>query len=94
MASADPLFVTDAQIRKRMGVGERLWRGSIAKMERDGFPKRDRILRRRYWPAVKAWLDRRAGLGLDLYEDGFVPADPANEHWEHEHKRRRASARA
>jgi hypothetical protein len=60
-----PLFATDEQIaRAVLGIGhEAIWKKYMAVYEREGFPKPDAILNRRYTPAVKAWLDARAGLG-------------------------------
>jgi hypothetical protein len=66
---ADPkeaLYVTDAELIRRMGVPEKIAREAIRMMDgnpRSGFPKKNALWgNRRYWPAVKAYLDRSAGL--------------------------------
>ena len=38
---------------------------ALAELERRGFPKRDPLFRGRYWPAVSAWLDERAGMRVN-----------------------------
>jgi hypothetical protein len=57
-------FVTDAEIARRWKVSEKTARGAIRQLERVGFPKKDPLFaNKRYWPAVKAFIDRRYGLG-------------------------------
>ncbi|MBO0904214.1 winged helix-turn-helix domain-containing protein [Jiella sonneratiae] len=74
-----PLFVTDAQAARRVGVPVAVYRQAAAILERQGFPRPDPMFHdRRYWPAIRAFLDRRAGLdrsGLTLQPDG-------EEHWD------------
>lgn len=68
------LYLTDEEIAERVGVGVDKWRENARVLEPAGLPKRDRLFcGRRYWPAVKAFLDRRNGLGGAL---------PANTSWE------------
>ncbi|TSJ64606.1 hypothetical protein FO470_04930 [Starkeya sp. 3C] len=59
-----PLYPSEAEIaRELLGpnrAGE--WRGLAALLERKGLPTVDPLFGGRYWPAVKAYLDRRAGL--------------------------------
>lgn len=38
------------------------WPDIAAVLEREGLPRIDPIMGGRYWPAVRAWLDRRHGL--------------------------------
>ena len=38
------------------------WPGLVPSLEREGMPKVDRFIGARYWPAVRAWLDRRHGV--------------------------------
>jgi hypothetical protein len=38
------------------------WKSVVAMLELEGFPKADPITGHRYWPAVKAFLDRRHGV--------------------------------
>lgn len=40
----------------------RSWDGIAAVLERRGFPQIDPLFGGRYWPAVRAFLDRRHGL--------------------------------
>lgn len=64
MATLDALYLTDEQVAERIGVGVEKWRENARVLEAQGLPKRDRLFcSRRYWPAVKAFLDRRNGLG-------------------------------
>jgi hypothetical protein len=59
----DKLFVTDAELIRRMGVPEKEARDAIAELElRNAFPRKLKIWgNRRYWPAVKAYLDMNYG---------------------------------
>jgi len=61
-----PLYPTDAEIAKALfGEGKgavEAWTILVAALERRGLPHKDAVTGRRYWPAVKAYLDRRAGL--------------------------------
>lgn len=65
----DTLFVTDAELIRRLGVPEKVARTALHALDRDrasGFPQKKAIWgKRRYWPAVKAYLDRTNGLKLD-----------------------------
>jgi hypothetical protein len=60
------LFVTDAELIRRMGVPEKVMRPVLRHFDDKpqlGFPKKQALFgNRRYWPAVKAYLDRPAGL--------------------------------
>ncbi|WP_316196869.1 winged helix-turn-helix domain-containing protein [Bradyrhizobium sp. SZCCHNS3053] len=65
---AEPtLFVTDAEMIRRLGVPEKVARAAIRALDRDrgsGFPPKQRLWGdRRYWPAVRQWFDLRHGLG-------------------------------
>lgn len=64
----DTLYVTDAELIKRMGVPEKVARDAIRALDanpRSGFPKKQELWgKRRYWPAVKAYLDRTSGLTM------------------------------
>lgn len=65
----ETLYVTDAELIRRLGVPERPARQAIAYLDDHkqlGFPpKRPFWGNRRYWPAVKAYLDRDGGLKID-----------------------------
>ena len=56
------LWVTDAELIKRMGVPEKIARDALHSLDADprrtGFPQKQKLWGdRRYWPAVKTWLD-------------------------------------
>lgn len=59
----EKLYLTDAELIRRMGLPEKRGRQVILAFEADprsGFPKKDKFFGgRRYWPAVKAFLDNR-----------------------------------
>lgn len=62
----DTLYKSDQEIARIVGIGEEKWRNTVPALERQGLPQRDPMFaNRRYWPAVKAFLDRRAGLRQD-----------------------------
>ena len=60
------LYITDAELIRRMGVPEKIAREAIRALDqnpRSGFPKKQALWgNRRYWPAVKAFLDRSNGI--------------------------------
>lgn len=63
-SSSDCLFVYDNEIARRLGVGEDKLRPAIKVLEKEGFPKKETLFGgRRYWPAVKAFFNRRHGVG-------------------------------
>jgi len=63
------LYVTDAELIRRMGVPEKIAYAAIHALDRDrssNFPQKKALWgNRRYWPAVKAYLDRTNGLKVD-----------------------------
>lgn len=61
----DKLWVTDAEMIRRIGVPEKKAREAIRMLERmAGFPKKEPLWGdRRYWPAVKGYMDKRYGRG-------------------------------
>jgi len=67
-ASAMPLYPNEARrVAEIFGDDApdllRVWDSAVAVLEREGLPKRDPLFgNRRYWPAVEAFLRRRAGL--------------------------------
>ena len=69
--SFDPLYLDEAEIARRVGVTPAEWTGTATVLERHGLPAKDGLFGRRYWPAVKAFLDHRAGL-----TGAAVPAQP------------------
>lgn len=72
------LYITDAEVIRRMGVPEKVARVALHELDRDprrtGFPQKDRLFgNRRYWPAVRAWLDRHNRIKLE-------PSKPRRDH--------------
>jgi hypothetical protein len=61
------LYVTDAELIRFLGVPERLARATIQQLEsKAGFPRKQALWgNRRYWPAVKSYLDRINGLTIE-----------------------------
>jgi hypothetical protein len=67
MTTPDPLYVTDAELIRRLGVPEKIARQAIMMLDKDpkssGFPQKSAFWGgRRYWPAVMKWLDKSNGL--------------------------------
>ena len=74
-----PLYPSEAEIsRELLGPGKvDEWRGMAPILERKGLPPVDPLFGRRYWPAVKAYLDHRHGLATVA-----VPSAPdGEENW-------------
>lgn len=63
----DKLYLNDAELIRRLGVPEKVMRSVLPALEsKYGFPKKQPLFGgRRYWPAVKAWLDKHNGLIVD-----------------------------
>lgn len=65
----DKLYVTDAELIRRMGVPERTARQTLRALDGNpgsGFPKKQKIWGdRRYLPAVLAYLERTSGRTVD-----------------------------
>jgi hypothetical protein len=66
----DKLYVTDAELIRRLGVPEKIARQAIEMLDRDrrsGFPPKQKLWgNRRFMPAIMAWLERTgANIGLD-----------------------------
>ena len=63
----DKLYLLDAELIRRLGVPEKTMRSMLPGLEKNyGFPKKSPLFGgRRYWPAVKAWLDKHNGLTMD-----------------------------
>lgn len=57
------LFPCDAEIATRLSIGEDKFRRIVPALEKNGFPPRDVLIGRRYWPAVVAFWHRRYGVG-------------------------------
>lgn len=78
--AADTLYKTDAEIAGILGVASAKWSANAAALEKSGLPRRDPMFDgKRYWPAVRAFLDRRNGVTVE----GAIPAGPdGEENWE------------
>lgn len=63
----DKLYLTDAELIRRLGVPEKTLRPLLPGLEKNyGFPAKSPLFGgRRYWPAVKNWLDKHNGLRVD-----------------------------
>lgn len=76
MNTSSSLFVADAQCAKRIGISTEELKKILPELERQGFPLKDPLFaNRRYWPAVKAFLDRRHGLTEASGPGAFGPPD-------------------
>lgn len=62
----ETLWITDAEMIRRLGVPEKVMRRVIKALDHDrrsGFPRKVGLYGdRRYWPAVKEYMDRTNGL--------------------------------
>ncbi|QIB35801.1 hypothetical protein [Ancylobacter pratisalsi] len=60
-----PLFPTESEIARELFGAERIngWPAIVKSLELQGFPRIDPVFGRRYWPAVRQWLDHRYGVG-------------------------------
>ncbi len=73
-------FLTDLEIAQRWGVCDKTARRAIKALEKaGGFPRKDPLFGgKRYWPAIDAFMKRRAGLIV-----ASVPTD-GEENWDDE----------
>jgi hypothetical protein len=64
----DTLFVTDAELYRRLGLPLSVAKPVVQEAEaKYGFPRKAKLWGdRRYWPAVREWLDRTNGLKSDV----------------------------
>lgn len=67
----DKLYLTDAELIRRLGVPERAMRPMLPGLEaKYGFPRKNPFFGdRRYWPAVRAWLDKHNGLPVEAAKE-------------------------
>lgn len=68
----DKLYLTDAELIRRLGVPEKTFRPLLPALEsKHGFPRKDPFFGgRRFWPAVQKWLEKRNGLNIDASQGG------------------------
>lgn len=61
----EKLWVKDSELIRRLGVPEKQAREAIRMLEKmSGFPRKEKLWGdRRYWPAVKGYMDKRYGGG-------------------------------
>ncbi len=74
-----PLYPSEAEIGQELLGAKRAseWKALAQVLERKGLPQVDPLFGGRYWPAVKAFLDRRNGLATLA-----VPSKPdGKENW-------------
>jgi len=59
-AESRALFVDDDELRRRINpkIGRDRFRAHIRLLEHEGFPRIHALFGGRYWPKVKAWLDK------------------------------------
>ena len=60
------MFLSDTEIRERLNIPEKRWRPAVQHFERQGFPRVDPLIGKRYWPAIETWL-------LQRYAGGTMP---------------------
>jgi hypothetical protein len=73
--STSGLFPSEAEIADRLCQTPKTWAGLAVVLEREGLPRIDPLLGARYWPAVRAFMDRRSGLSRATH----VPVGPDGE---------------
>ncbi len=66
----EKLYLLDAELFRRIGVPAATMKTLLPGLEsKMGFPKKQALFGgRRYWPAVKAWLDKHNGLAVEVPE--------------------------
>src|SRR5580692_9597084 len=67
------LYVDDAELHRRVAphLGKDRFRAVVLAWERRNFPRTSTLLRGRYWPAVRAWLDGENGVGSNAPGPGI-----------------------
>ncbi len=74
VTKSDKLFVTEAECAERLGLSTEQFKTALPAATQAGFPIKDPLFAgKRYWPAVRAWLDRRYGIGQN---DGMLRPPP------------------
>jgi hypothetical protein len=63
----DKLYLTDAELFRKLGLPRSVIAPLIPTLEtKQAFPRKSDLFGgRRYWPAVKAWLDKYHGINID-----------------------------
>ena len=84
--AVDPLYLTEAEIAARVGMSTDEWTAAAKALK--GLPPADPVFRfRRYWPAVRAFLDRRNGIDNTIAPGVF----DGEETWDDDLNRRRTA---
>jgi hypothetical protein len=60
--AASGLFLDEAEVARRLGQQPSEWKAKATVLERHGLPPIDPLMGGRYWPAVRAFFDRRYGI--------------------------------
>jgi len=77
VAKADKLYVTNAECAERIGISTDEFNAIEATLTKAGFPLKDPLFNnRRYWPAVRAYLDKRNGLASAFIGTPGPPDEP------------------
>ena len=82
-ATPDPagLYVSDEEMFKRLNVCKQKGRAAVQQLEPYGFPKQDPLFsNKRYWPAVRRYLDNRHGIG-QTDKASSIPSPHHEEDW-------------
>ena len=63
----DKLYLTDAELYRRLGIPRSRIAPILPELEsKHGFPHKSQLFGgRRYWPAVKQWLDKHHGINVE-----------------------------
>ncbi len=71
----DKLYLTDAELIRRLGVPDKTLRSILPGLEsKYNFPRKQPLFGgRRYWPAVKAYHDRTNGLNIGSGAKRTIP---------------------
>lgn len=76
----DTLFVTDAEMAQRLGIQTKDLEVILPALTKAGLPAPDPAVKnRRYWPAVRAFLDKRYGMASS--SGAGIPALDGEERW-------------
>jgi hypothetical protein len=72
------LFLNEGEVARRLGQKPGTWAATAIVLERDGLPKIDPLFGGRYWPAVRAFFDRRHGLAAGSSNGPLMPDGKEN----------------
>jgi hypothetical protein len=60
------LFLPEEEVARRLGRTPTEWSAKAVVLERHGLPCIDPMMGSRYWPAIRAFFDRRYGISGSL----------------------------